>query len=115
MAVAFRERVGGTQDPVDDVEVPCLEVSDHLVDETGPVVGEVLTAYDGDGVAQLLLKRFGGLEHETDDVRLYELTVHVGYCTRFIDNSPVPFDEILENDGRCLTGVALYGLIIGYA
>ena len=63
MAVAFCERVGGTQDPVDDVEVPRLEVSDHLVDETGPVIGEVLTAYDGDGVAQLLLKSFGGLEH----------------------------------------------------
>ena len=43
----------GAENPVDNVEVSALEASDHFGQEVRPLLGEVLSADDADGIAQL--------------------------------------------------------------
>ena len=89
-------------------------MADHFFDESRPVVGEVLSSYYGNGVAQLLLECLGGFEHQTDDVGLYELSIDVRYCAGFIDNPPVSFDKVFKNNRGCLTSVSIDRLIVCY-
>jgi len=49
------------------VEVAGLELGDHVVDEVGPLGGEVLLSYDGDGLAQLFLDRHRRAQHQIHD------------------------------------------------
>ena len=57
LLLPLEDGVSGAEDAVDDVEVSATELCHHLLDEVGPLVWEVLTANDTDGVTQLMTQR----------------------------------------------------------
>lgn len=109
----LEERVCGSQHAVDDVEVSAPEARHHLRQQVGPLLREVLSADDADGVAQLqetgsrntvrrrhltpsraparlpphlLLDLLRAAQHQVHDVRFDRRPVCVGDFVWFIFN-----------------------------
>lgn len=49
-AAPFEERVGGAQNPIDDVEIPALEAIHHFCQQVWPLLREVFPPNNTDGI-----------------------------------------------------------------